>query len=158
LISLAGWLAFSRGGASEAMKIAKYDTNLTDAQWTYLKPMLPKPAKRGRPRKDRRRIVDAVLYLVKWRCPWRYLPVDFPNRKTVYHVFRQWIASHRWAVMHDTLRVLVRSPPRQARPSHSSRSGQSKRQVSRGTAGASATTQPNGSKAANGICWWMRWD
>lgn len=90
------------------MKIAPYDTDLTDAQWTYLKSMLPKPAKRGRPPKDRRRIVDAVLYLVKCGCPWRYLPADFPNWKTVCHVFRQWIASHRWAVIHDTLRVLVR--------------------------------------------------
>lgn len=60
------------------------------------------------PPKDRRRIVDAVLYLVKCGCPWRYLPADFPNWKTVYHVFRQWIASRRWAVIHDTLRVLVR--------------------------------------------------
>ena len=45
------------------MKIATYDTNLTDAQWAYLQPMLPKPAKLGRPPKDRRRIIDAILYL-----------------------------------------------------------------------------------------------
>ena len=102
------WLALIRGSASQAMKIAKYYTDLTDAQWTYLKPMLPKPAKRGRPPKDRRRILDAILYLVKCGCPWRYLPANFPNWKTVYHVFRQWIAHHRWAVIHDTLRVLIR--------------------------------------------------
>jgi len=30
-------MAFIRGSASEAMKIANYDTNLTDAQWAYLK-------------------------------------------------------------------------------------------------------------------------
>jgi putative transposase len=102
------WLAFIRGSASQAMKIAKYDTDLTDAQWTYLKPMLPKAAKRGRPPKDRRRILDAVLYLVKCGCPWRYLPADFPNWKTVYHVFRQWIANDHWTVIHDALRTLVR--------------------------------------------------
>lgn len=105
---LAIWLALIRGSASQAMKIAKYDTDLTDAQWTYLKPMLPKPAKRGRPPKDRRRILDAILYLVKCGCPWRYLPANFPNWKTVYHVFRQWITHHRWAVIHDTLRTLIR--------------------------------------------------
>jgi putative transposase len=90
------------------MKIANYDTNLTDAQWAYLQPMLPKPAKRGRPPTDRRRIIEAILYLVKCGCPWRYLPADFPRWKTVYHVFRQWVANHQWAVIHDTLRVLVR--------------------------------------------------
>lgn len=90
------------------MKIAQYDTNLTDAQWAYLKPMLSKPAKRGRPPADRRRIIDAILYLVKCGCPWRYLPADFPKWKTVYHVFRQWIANHQWAALNDALRVLVR--------------------------------------------------
>jgi putative transposase len=101
-------MASIRGSASEAMKIANYDTNLTDAQWAYLKPMLPIPAKRGRPPIDRRRILDAILYLVKCGCPWRYLPTDFPHWKTVYHVFRQWISHHHWAVLNDALRTLVR--------------------------------------------------
>src|SRR5271169_6514766 len=101
-------MASIRGSASQAMKIAIYDTNLTDAQWAYLKPMLPKPAKRGRPPVDRRRILDAILYLVKCGCPWRYLPTDFPHWKTVYHVFRRWISHHHWAVLNDALRTLVR--------------------------------------------------
>jgi transposase len=90
------------------MRIAKYNTDLTDDQWAYLKPMLPKTAKRGRPPKDRRRIIDGILYLAKCGCPWRYLPADFPCWKTVYHVFRQWTAHNHWAVIHDTLRILVR--------------------------------------------------
>ena len=90
------------------MKIAQYDTDLTDAQWAYLQPMLPVASKRGRPPIDRRRIIDAILYLVKCGCPWRYLPADFPHWKTVYHVFRQWVANNTWAVLHDTLRVLLR--------------------------------------------------
>jgi len=99
------------------MKIAAYDTNLTDAQWDYLQPLLPKPSKRGRPPKDRRRILDAILYMVKCGCPWRYLPTDFPRWKTVYHIFRQWVANHQWAVIHDTLRVLVRrSQGKRSRP------------------------------------------
>jgi len=46
---------------SWGVKNAIYETNLTDAQWAYLKPMLPKAAKRGRPPTDRRRILDAIL-------------------------------------------------------------------------------------------------
>ena len=48
------------------MKIATYDINLTDAQWAYLKPMLPKPAKRGRPPKERRRVLDAICWWIRW--------------------------------------------------------------------------------------------
>jgi putative transposase len=70
--------------------------------------MLPKPAKRGRPPTDRRRILDAILYIVKGGIPWRYLPMDFPAWKTVYHVFRQWTLNYQWAALNDALRTLVR--------------------------------------------------
>jgi putative transposase len=90
------------------VKNAIYETSLTDAQWAYLKPMLSKPAKRGRPPTDWRRILDAILYVVKCGCPWRYLPADFPPWKTVYHVFRQWMLNHQWAALNDALRTLVR--------------------------------------------------
>ena len=90
------------------VKNAIYETSLTDAQWAYLKPMLPKPAKRGRPPIDRRQILDAILYVVKCGCPWRYLPMEFPHWQTVYHVFRQWTLNHQWAALNDALRTLVR--------------------------------------------------
>jgi len=90
------------------VKNAIYDSCLTAAQWAYLKPMLPKPAKRGRPRTDLRRILDAILYVVKGGIPWRYLPTDFPPWKTVYHVFRKWTLNHLWAALNDALRTLVR--------------------------------------------------
>jgi transposase len=90
------------------VKNAIYDTSLTDAQWDYLYPMLPKLSKRGRPPTDRRRILDAILYVVKCGIPWRYLPADFPPWKTVYHVFRKWTLDHQWAALNDALRTLVR--------------------------------------------------
>jgi transposase len=64
---------------------AIFDTSLTDAQWDYLLPMLPKFSKRGCPPTDRRRILDAILHVVKCGVPWRYLPADFSPWKTVYH-------------------------------------------------------------------------
>lgn len=90
------------------MKNALYDSSLTEAQWAYLQPMLPKPAKRGRPRTDLRRILDAILSVVKGGIPWRYLPTDFPPWKTVYHIFRRWTLNHQWAALNDALRALVR--------------------------------------------------
>jgi transposase len=47
------------------MKIAKYNSDLTDAQWEALQPLLPSPSKRGRPPTDRRLIIDALLYIAK---------------------------------------------------------------------------------------------
>jgi putative transposase len=90
------------------VKDAIYDSSLTDDQWDYLHPVLPKPSKRGQLPTDRRRILDAVLYVVKCGVPWRYLPTDFPPWKTVFHVFRQWSLNHLWAALNDALRILVR--------------------------------------------------
>jgi transposase len=91
------------------MKNASYDTDLTDAQWALLQPMLPPPKKRGRPPTDRRRVVDAILYVVNGGIQWRLLPVNFPPWKTVYHIFRQWSRNHTWEALNARLRAQVRA-------------------------------------------------
>lgn len=71
------------------MKIAVYDTCLTDAQWTLTAPMLPPPQGLGRPRTNLHRILNALLYVAKAGCPLRLLPKEFPAWHTVYHVLRK---------------------------------------------------------------------
>lgn len=90
------------------MKIAVFETCLTDDQWALLQPMIPKPEKLGRPRTDPRRIFDALLYVVKGGIQWRLLPPSFPPWKTVYHVFRKWERAHLWRSINDRLRAQVR--------------------------------------------------
>jgi transposase len=90
------------------MKNAKYGSSLTDDQWAYLQPMLPKPAKRGRPPTDLRPVIDAIFYVVKGGIPWRYLPAGFPPWQTVYGIFRRWKRDLVWAALNDALRILVR--------------------------------------------------
>lgn len=90
------------------MKIAVYDTHLTDAQWAFLKPMLPQRSRRGRPPTDRRLILDAILYVIKGGIPWRLLPTNFPPWKTVYHIFRKWTLDHTWESLNARLRAHVR--------------------------------------------------
>ena len=85
-----------------------YLSDLTNAQWEYLKPMLPKPHKRGRPPTDRRLVLNAILYVLKGGISWRLLPANFPPWQTVYHVFRAWTLDHTWAALQDALRVCVR--------------------------------------------------
>jgi transposase len=90
------------------MKNAKYGSSLTDAQWEYLVPMLPKPAQRGRPPTNLREVIDAIFYLVKGGIAWRDLPTDFPPWQTVYGIFRRWKRDQLWAALNDALRSLVR--------------------------------------------------
>jgi len=90
------------------MKIASYSSSLTDAQWALIQPMLPAPKKRGRPPTDRRRVLDAVPYVLRGGIQWRLMPAEFPPWQTVYHVFRQWIRDHTWESINARLRALVR--------------------------------------------------
>jgi transposase len=100
------------------MKIATYETDITDAQWSYLQPMLPKPKKLGRKPTDRRVVVNAILYVLKGGIAWRLLPKNFPPCKTVYHVFRAWSLDGTWAALNDALRVCLRlGEGRKAQPS-----------------------------------------
>src|SRR5215217_3096282 len=88
-------------------------SSMTDAQWALLEPLLPPPGntagRGGRPEKhDRRRVLDAIFYLVRGGIAWRALPAEFPPAKTVYGLFRRWTASGAWARLHDVLRDRAR--------------------------------------------------
>lgn len=68
-----------------------YPSDLTDAQWALIADLLPEPSSEGRPEKHpRREIVNAILYVVRSGCPWRYLPADLPPWQTVYWYFMRW--------------------------------------------------------------------
>lgn len=90
------------------MQIAIYDSSLSDSQWDILQLVLPKRSKRGRPPTDLRRILDAILYVLKGGVAWRLLPADFPSWKTVYHVFRKWARTGVWSTVNDLLRAEAR--------------------------------------------------
>lgn len=90
------------------MQKSDFATDLTDAQWEYLEPMLPKPSPVGRPRTPLRIVVDALLYLVKAGCSWRLLPKNFPPHKTVFHIFNAWNKNGTMAALHDRLRAFAR--------------------------------------------------
>ena len=90
------------------MRCTDYPSSLTDEQWRILKKLLPAPSQVGRPRTDRRLILDAILYWNRTGCQWRYLPQEFGPWQTVYRVFRSWVKDGTWIGMHDRLREKVR--------------------------------------------------
>lgn len=69
---------------------------LTERQWERLRPLLPPPPGRGRPRSDDRLIVEGILWRLATGVPWRDLPERFGSWKTVYSRFRRWEQAGVW--------------------------------------------------------------
>jgi putative transposase len=91
------------------MRTPTYPSDLTDEQWALIEPRLPlRPG--GRPRKaDLRAVVDAILYVLRTGCQWRYLPKDFPPKSTAWYYFDQWRNDGTIDAIHDALRKKVRA-------------------------------------------------
>src|ERR671916_3306888 len=91
------------------MRNHAYPSDVTDEQWALIEPLIPVyPG--GRPRTtDLRDVVDAVLYLLRTGCQWRYLPKDFPPKSTVWRYFDEWRHNGTLDEIHDALRRKVRT-------------------------------------------------
>jgi putative transposase len=86
-----------------------YSSDLSDEQWQLIEPLLPGPSNVGAPRTvDRRRVIEAILYVNRSGCAWRLLPHDFPKWRTVYGLFWAWRIGGTWQMIHDRLRAEVR--------------------------------------------------
>src|SRR5947199_733130 len=90
------------------MRATKYPSDVTDEQWALIRDLIPVyPG--GRPRTtDLRDVVDAVFYVLRTGCQWRYLPKDFPPRSAVWGYFDEWRHSGLIEAIHDALREQVR--------------------------------------------------
>jgi transposase len=95
-------------------------SDLTDAEWAILEPLLPPRGKLGRPPVwDYRQIVEAILYLLRGGLPWRMLPPGlFPPMTTVQHYFYRWSAMGVWKSINHALLLMAREAAgREASPS-----------------------------------------
>jgi transposase len=69
----------------------RYETDLTDAEWAIIEPLLPEPAPYGRPPVwSRREILNGIFYILRGGIAWRLLPKDLPPKSTVFGYFSQW--------------------------------------------------------------------
>ena len=92
------------------MNSKHYDSDLTDAEFAILEPLLPDRKTRGRPRSvPLREILDAIFYVLRGGVPWRMLPDGFPCWKTVFHYFRRWRLSGLWEAINAAPRERVRT-------------------------------------------------
>ena len=69
-----------------------YPSDLTDAQWSLIAPLIPDADPGGRPRTvEIREVINGILYLVRTGCAWRHLPHEFPPWGTThYYYYRRW--------------------------------------------------------------------
>jgi transposase len=87
----------------------RYPSDVTEAQWELVAPLLSAVGAGGRPEAHpRREVVNAILYLVRTGCSWRQLPKDFPPWETVYWHFARWRDDRSLDRLHDALRERVR--------------------------------------------------
>lgn len=87
-----------------------YPSDLTDAQWTILEPLIPASKHGGRPREvNMREVINTILYLNRTGCQWDMLPHDLLPKSTVYEYFAQWRGDGIWTKFVDALRVQVRT-------------------------------------------------
>jgi transposase len=78
---------------------------LTDEEWARLEPLLPdRSPRRGGRWAEHRAVIDGVLWRTRTGSPWRDLPAEYGNWKTVYNRHRRWSADGTWARTLDELR------------------------------------------------------
>src|SRR5215472_1212525 len=96
-----------------------YPSNLSDTEWECLQQHLPSLSRRGRPpTHSLRSIFDAIFYILRTGCPWRYLPCNFPPWQTVFYHFQRLRLKGIWFRLLTALREAERKRVgRNAQPS-----------------------------------------
>lgn len=96
-----------------------YASDVTNAQWAILEPLLVLPGKPGPKHGDVRQVVNAILYVTRTGCQWRYLPADLGKWTRAWSQFRRWAANGTWARALAAVHELVRAKAgrKESRPS-----------------------------------------
>ena len=87
----------------------RYPSDMTDAEWNLLKPLIPKAKRGGRRRSvSVREVLNGLFYVLSTGCQWAAIPRDLPPRSTVHSYFKLWEWDGTLEKIHDTLRRAVR--------------------------------------------------
>jgi transposase len=136
------WTDTDRGRYRQAGD--RLPSDLTGPEWERLAPLIPAAKPGGRPRKtDMRSAMNAIFYLLRTGCPWRYLPRGvFPPRSTVYNIFRAFQRDGVWEAIWEELCAALRQRlGREASPSAGVVDSQSLKSAEKGDARKAKLTQ-----------------
>src|SRR3954449_3946232 len=99
------------------MRTQHHPSDVTDEQWPLIEPHIPPVRPGGRPRQTAMRdVVDAIFYITRTGCQWRYLPGDLPPKSTVWRYFDGWRRDGILDTIHDLLRKKVRTAEKPYHP------------------------------------------
>jgi transposase len=91
------------------MDTCLYASDLTDAEWALLAPLVPRSHPAGRRQTyPLRRIVDAIFYLLRTGAQWRLLPHEYPPRGAVFYHYAEWRENGTWEHVTQVLRESYR--------------------------------------------------
>jgi transposase len=79
--------------------------DLTDGEWARLRPLLPGHPRQGRRWNDHRTVINGIFFRARAGSPWRDLPGEYGNWKTVYNRHRRWSGDGTWERILDGLRA-----------------------------------------------------
>lgn len=133
----------------------RYPSDLTDAEWAHVAPLIP-PAKRGgnKRRLDEREVVNGLMYILSTGCQWRAIPKDLPARSTLFDYFDLWTYDGTLERIHHALYVKCREQVgREASPTAAIIDSQSVKGTEKGGARQTrqATMQARKSRARSGM-------
>lgn len=132
----------------------RYPSDLTDAEWALVEPLIP-PAKHGGRHREVnvREVLNAIFYVLSTGCQWKALPKDLPPKSTAHNYFTLWDWDGTLERIHHTLYVAVREKEgREASPAAAIIDSQSARGAQKGGLRSTrrVTTRARRSRAANG--------
>lgn len=133
----------------------RYPSDLTDAEWALVAPMIP-PAKRGGRKRtvDVREVLNAIFYVLATGCQWKALPKDLPPKSTAHSYFMLWDWNGTLERIHEALYVAVREAAgKEQSPSVAVIDSQSAKAAQKGAHRLTrrVSTQARKSPAANAI-------
>ena len=139
----------------------RYPSDLSDAEWALVAPMIPPARHGGRKRSvDVREVLNGIFYVLWTGCQWKALPKDLPPKSTVYDYLDLWNWDGTLERIHYTLYVEVREQEgREASPSAAIIDSQSAKGAQKGGLRSmlQATTRARRSRAASGTSSSTRW-
>lgn len=93
----------------------RYPSDVTEAEWAEIAPLIPPGRRGGRKRTvNIRAVFNGLLYVLSTGCQWRALPKDLPPRSTVFEYFGLWQADGTLRRIHAALYVRCREQQERA--------------------------------------------
>ncbi len=139
---------------------AGFATDLTDAEWVLMAPMIP-PAKRGGRKRsvDVREVLNGIFYVLSTGCQWAAMPKDLPPKSTVHDYFDLWEWDGTLERIHHELYVAIRDQEgREASPTAAVIDSQSAKAAQKGGRRSTikASMRARRSRVASGTSWSTR--